>query len=173
MLIVTNATFLMHTISAHARTSSGAWQLCVPEHATARLNNRESEIFMLSCRFILTRGSAPRLCQFWTPSSMTSLRRLPMRPLLWLATPKSPLWHPGRSRQQSGLSCLESWPSMPSLRAPRPLQSSPLKWTPLQTTPGDLNHHQCQISLEAEIRNSQTHSMVNVLGHWTCKTTIW
>ena len=73
---------------------------------------------------------------------MTSLRRLPTRPHPWPDTPRSPQWHPEKFRQQSGLCCLVSWQSTPSLRAQRLWPNSLLKWIQNQTTPGDLNHHQ-------------------------------
>ena len=64
------------------------------------------------CRYTQTQELAPRLCPFWIPSLMISLRRLQQRQHNLLGTTRSLLSHPARYRLQSGSFFLESLPSM-------------------------------------------------------------
>ena len=78
-----------------------------------------------SSRSIQTLVSHPRLCLSWTPSSMISLTRLPMRPQTWPATTRSQPSPLVRSRLLFVSSFQESFPSTLFLREPRLSPSSP------------------------------------------------
>ena len=82
----------------------------------------------------LTWGSSPALC--W-------LSRRQLRPT-WLACLRTPTWQPSMPRE---------WPSCPrtsSLLAVS--EARELKFSPQQTTPGDLNHHHLLFSPTSSLR---------------------
>ena len=72
-----------------------------------------------SNRFIPRPVSPRSPCQSWTPSSMTSLRRLPASHPVSFATTKSTLYHPEKYRLLSVFSYLVSLLNTPSQKEPR------------------------------------------------------